>query len=68
LLTSLKSIGRTTNTVKYNSEETERQKLNYYSSLLEKQRRHFLALEYLKLRLGSSAIWQNYLVAYVKRL
>ena len=36
----------------YNSEFLEKQ-LNYYSSLPEKQKRHFLAMEYERLGAGS---------------
>jgi len=46
-------LAETTKTVRYANEEMERQKLNYYNSLFEKQRRHFLAFEYLKLGPGS---------------
>jgi len=46
-------MSKITKTVRYDNEEIERQKLNYFSSLSEKQGRHFLALEYLKLGEGS---------------
>ena len=44
---------KTTKTVRYETEEIARQKINYFSSLSEKQRRHFLAQEYLQLGPGS---------------
>jgi len=46
-------MAKTTKTVTYESEEEVRQKLNYFSNLPEKQRRHFLAQEYLQLGPGS---------------
>lgn len=46
-------MAKTTKTVTYESEEIVNQKINYYSSLPEKQRRHFLAQEYLQLGEGS---------------
>lgn len=46
-------MAKTTKTVTYETEEIERQKINYFSSLPEKQRRHFLAQEYLRLGEGS---------------
>ena len=46
-------MAKTTKTVTYETEEIARQKINYFSSLPEKQRRHFLAQEYLQLGEGS---------------
>ena len=42
----------------YESDFVEKQ-LNHYASMLEKQRRHFLAMEYLRLGVGS----QRYLAS-----
>jgi len=46
-------MAKTTKTVTYATEEIERQKVNYFNSLPEKQRRHFMAQEYLQLGDGS---------------
>lgn len=46
-------MAKSTKTVTYKTEEIARQKINYFSSLAEKQRRHFLAQEYLQLGSGS---------------
>lgn len=46
-------MAKTTKTVRYETAEIEKQKLNYFSNLPEKQRRHFLAQEYLQLGPGS---------------
>lgn len=46
-------MAKSTKTVSYVTKEIERQKINYFGSLPEKQRRHFLAQEYLQLGEGS---------------
>lgn len=46
-------MSKTTKTVTYKTEEIARQKINYFNSLPEKQRRHFSAQEYLQLGPGS---------------
>jgi len=46
-------MAKTTKRVTYKTEEIAHQKINYYNSLPEKQRRHFLAQEYLQLGTGS---------------
>jgi biotin operon repressor len=46
-------MSKTTKTVTYEAEQIARKKINYFSSLPEKQRRHFLAQEYLQLGPGS---------------
>lgn len=44
---------KSTRTVKYSSIELEQRQVDYFRSLPEKQRRHFLAMEYLRLGEGS---------------
>lgn len=46
-------MAKVTKTKTYKTEEIARQKVNYFKSLSEKQRRHFLAHEYLQLGPGS---------------
>lgn len=46
-------MGKVTKTVKYSSIELEQRQVAYFRNLPEKERRHFLAMEYLRLGEGS---------------
>lgn len=46
-------MAKSTKTVTYSTVDLANQKVNYYNSLSEKHRRHFLAQEYLQLGEGS---------------
>lgn len=46
-------MAKTTKRVTYSTIEIEQEQVNYCQSLPEKQRRHFIAMEYLRLGEGS---------------
>lgn len=53
MLTYAKNMKKGIKPVKYSSLELEQRQVGYFRSLPEKQRRHFLAMEYLRLGEGS---------------